>query len=200
MAGCCGLGLATHPDVRSPRPSLDALRAFFGQTPAWTYFGGHFGGLTLSNDRGDASIAFARGGVDIRAGGASVSLERGRDFRLHERCHLVLWGGCSVCSRLDTMTTLRALFGPHALLGFAGLTGWRVVDAMLGGGFLTKRHFFANLGGRTQDADAAVDAWMRAAQAGWSNSDLEDRFRAVDPAGQEWVLRAGKIERGRRIA
>ena len=41
-----------------------------------------------------------------------------------------------MCSGRYTMETIRKLFGSHVLLGFAGETGWKMVDAMLGAGFI----------------------------------------------------------------
>ncbi len=95
---------------------------------------------------------------------------------------------------------MRTLFGPHVLLGFNGLTGWKMVDAMLGGGFIgAGRHFFDRVVGKDSDAAGVRDAWMETAKFGYGGSDNESKFRAIDPDGREWKLQKGEIRPGRRF-
>lgn len=199
--GCRGLGFDLGRVIKKGHPTLDELRAFFAQPADWIFLADHFGGLTLLNEPEDVTVRFRRASVTVRvAKSTEVLTIKDKGFRLQESCELVLWGGCSVCSGRETVETLRALFGPHVLLGFAGLTGWRVVDAMLGGGFIKKGHFFERVAGHVDDPKAVCDAWMRTAKAGYGGGDMEDRFRCVDPDGQEFELRKGQISRGRKFS
>jgi len=197
--GCGALGIKARLPIKSANPSVADLKTFFAGKGGWFFFGGHFGGRTLSNERGDVEVRFDAKEVRITAAGTKLVLSKAtHEFSLHEECAVVLWGGCSVCGDPDTVETLRTLFGPHLLLGFAGLTGWRVVDAMLGGGFMKKGHFFDRLEPGRLDAVTVRDAWMGAALQGYGGGDIEGRFRAVDPEGQEWKLVKKKINRGRK--
>jgi hypothetical protein len=40
---------------------------------------------------------------------------------------------------------------------------------------------------------------MQAALAGHGGSEIEGRFRAIDPDGQEWKIANNKIVQGRKI-
>ena len=104
-----------------------------------------------------------------------------------------------MASSTETIGNMRKLFGPHVLLGFSGSTGASMVNAMLGGGFIKRDHFFANLKGDTQKLDAVVQAWMKAASWGYGGGAIEGLFRAVDMAGQEWKLAGKKIVAGRKF-
>lgn len=198
--GCAGLGLKARLPIKKPNPTMAELESFFAGPARWLFFGGHFGGRTLSNEQGNVEIRFESDHVKATVDDAKAQLhKKGSAFRLHEDCVVVLWGGCSVCTDADTVRTLRTLFGEHVLLGFAGLTGWRMVDALLGGGFIKKEHFFDRLSPGKLEPAAIRDAWMRTARRGYGGGDLEGRFRAVDPDGQEWRLTGGKIVRGRKF-
>jgi hypothetical protein len=176
------------------------LREFFSRPAHWLFFGGHFGGRTLLNEKEDVSVQFAGDEVTIASEGTrEVLTVKSGGMRLQETCELVLWGGCNVCSGRETVETLRALFGRHVLLGFAGLTGWRVVDAILGGGFIKKGHFFERAVGRMDDPKALCDSWMQAARTGYGGGDMEDRFRCVNPDGREFQLIQNRIQAGRKF-
>lgn len=197
---CRALGLDIGRVIRKANPTQQELREFFEVPAHWLYLGGHFGSLLLLNDREDSWVKFRRESVTIRAEGQAAELtKKAKAFRLHESCEVVLWGGCSVCEDRATIETLRVLFGPHVLLGFAGLTGWKMVDAMLGAGFITKGHFFDNVAKHTGDFDAIVQAWMNAAKKGYGGGDMENRFRCIDRDGREWKLEKGRIRKGRKF-
>jgi hypothetical protein len=200
--GCKDLGFGTPSPIKKPSPTLDELKAWFKSKPHWIYFGGHFGDLTLSNEDSTVEIEFGEAAVKVKKDGATTELKKGSaDFTVDANCEVVLWGGCSVCSGETAIRTMRSLLGNHVLLGFAGLTGWKMVDAMLGGDFIKgENHFFARVKGKESDAVAVRDAWMETAKFGYGKSENESKFRAVDPDGQEWKLQKGEIVRGRKIA
>lgn len=198
--GCTRVGFDVPLPIKQPNPGVQQLRRFFGTSPEWVFLAGHFGEHTLFNEDGSVQIEFASGHVECTAGGKTEKILKNRGFSLHADCRVVLWGGCSVCHSEHTVRTLRALFGQHVMLGFAGSTGWRVVDAILGGGFITKEHFFERVRDKCDDLAAVRDAWMKTARAGYGNGRLEGIFRAVDPDGQEWILRKGELMRDRVIS
>ena len=198
--GCEKLGIKARLPIRKPLPTLEETKDFFGTSAHWCYFGGHFGDSTLSNEQGTAEVLFTATGVTITVAEREAVLSRdARTFQLHQTCEVVLWAGCAVMDDDDTVRTMRKLFGQHLLLGFFDQTGWAVVDAMLGGGFMKTGHFFDRLSAETLDAVSVRDAWMNAALKGYGGAEYEPRFRAVDPDGQEWQLRDRKIVRGRKF-
>lgn len=198
--GCEALGFSVVASVAKPDPSDEELAAIFASDAEWLYLGGHFGARTLTNEKENIDIRFEAGAVHVlRDNKLSVSFDKGSGFALHKTCKLTLWGGCDVCTGGATIRTLRSLFDNPVILGFAGLTGWKVADAMLGGGFLRRKHFFNNVRGSVDDSAGQCEAWMEAAQAGYSDSSLESLFRAVDIGGQEWKLVDGKIVQGRKL-
>lgn len=175
------------------------MKGLFSSSAAWIYFGGHFSGMRLYNEANTTAVTFNRDEVTLESGGGSETVKRGStNFNLHVSSLVILWGGCSVCSMVSSMQTMRSVFGKHVLLGFAGLTGWRMVDAMLGGGFL-KNHFFARIKATSTNSVDVVQAWMGAAKAGYGGGENEVKFRAVDWDGQEWKLESNAIVKGRTI-
>jgi hypothetical protein len=196
--GCQSVGIDPIASLREPSPDMAELRTFFSQAPNWLYLGGHFGSKKLmndaylNNDTGAVTITFATDHIKVVIDGKDETLRKDDKFLLHKKCEVVLWGGCSVCST-GTIQVLRKLFGKHLLLGFDGETGWKMVDAMLGNGFIKKEHFFANVKGQIGDLKAVRNAWMKAAQAGYGSVSNEDKFRAIDVDGQGWKLKDKKI-------
>lgn len=198
--GCTNVGIDLLTSIRKASPTMAELKAFFAEQPSWLYMGGHFGSLQLFNDAahhgkaGAVSIKFDMDHVIVDVDGTSEKLSQSDGtFNVHKSVLVILWGGCSVCDTTRTMKVLRSVFGPHVLLGFAGMTGWAMVDAMLGNGFIKKNHFFDNVKGKTDDLDAISNGWMRAAKAGYGSGAMSDRFRAIDFDGQGWKLSEGKI-------
>lgn len=193
------MGFDAPNPIKKGLPTLDELQAFFKSKPEWIFFAGHFGDFELSNEDGSVTVAFAADGVVLSVGGGTIQLKKGtEEFSLDAKCEVVLWGGCSVCSSDATIRTLRALFGPHVLLGFRGTTSWEMVDAMLGGGFIgAGKHFFDRVVGRDSDALGVRDAWMQTAKLGYAGTKAEPKFRAIDPDGREWRLLKGDIKPGR---
>jgi len=199
--GCAAVGLKALTSIRNPAPDMASLKAFFAESPDWLYLGGHFGGLSLFNDAyyagaktGKVDIEFVSDHVEVRIDGTTEKLSRDDGtFQLHKKVVVVLWGGCSVCDSVLTLRTLRSLFDKHVLLGFSGSTGVAMVDAILGNGFIKKKHFFDNVRGKTTVADDAARAWMTAAKEGYGAGAMSDRFPAVDYEGQGWQLDGGGI-------
>lgn len=195
--GCRNLGIGTSvTPITTPNPTMTTLKSFFVSSSHWLFLAGHYAG-TLYNDAGSVEISFLDGGVDIDAAGESAQLRRADcTFSLHETCSLILWGGCSVLGRPNDVRTMRRLFNQPLMLGFAGLTGWRIVNAMLGADFIpANRAFFSRIS-NPGDAAEVRDAWMETALWGYGGGTMEDLFRAVDPDGQEWKLSKKQIVKG----
>lgn len=199
--GCKKLGFTAPHPIKKPSPNLDEIAAFFSRKSHWLFLAGHFGNRTLYNDSGNVEITFSSSGVTAKVDGDKRVLKKNTaDFQQDKNCEVVVWGGCSVFDGQETIRQLRKLFGNHVLLGFAGLTGWKVVDALLGGGFIKPRHFFNRVTGQIDNPAAIRNAWLRTALQGYGGGGYESRFRAIDPNGQEWHLRNNKIVRGRKIS
>jgi len=200
--GCESVGLSAATVITNPRPTLDELESFFKSSPDWIYFGGHFGGGILSNEDGTIDLEFDKDRVTLTLNptpashNTTVLQKHSANFGLHKKCKVMLWGGCSVCSSESNIRNLRKLFNNPLILGFAGLTGWRIVDAVLGGGFI-HNHFFSRIKERTHDLSHVRDAWLKTALYGWGGTKLETRFRAIAPNGQEWRLANKAIVKGR---
>ena len=198
--GCQSVGVGVLSSIRKATPTIDELKAFFAGAPSWLFLGGHFSSLSLFNDAahhgkaGAVSIDFANDRLTIDVDGTTASLSQADGtFMMDMTAVVILWGGCSVCDSHRTIRTLRNLFGKHVLLGFSGVTGWAIVDAVLGNGFIKEGHFFDNVKGKTEDLDAVTNSWMKAAQKGYGSGSVGSGFRAVDYDGQGWKLDKGKI-------
>ena len=196
-SGCMTAGLDLTHSVRKSTPSLEEVRDIFNAPLDWLYLGGHFSGRELYNEDHSFGLKFEATHIEVRQDGSAVARLSPEDssMSLGATVAVVLWGGCSVCGSAETVRVLRKLFRNHTLLGFAGLTGQAIVDAMLGGGFMKKSHFFRQVEGDIADPDLVAQAWMRAAKAGYGGGSIESIFRAVDYSGQGWMLRDGKIVR-----
>lgn len=190
--GCKGLGFDVPLPIKKPAPSMEEMRRFFGSSFDWVFMAGHFGGARLSNESGQVGVRFGAEAVTIESGEDTATLERGTaDLRIQPR--LIVWGGCSTLGDSALVRELHTLFGAHTMLGFRGVTGWKVVDAMLGAGFMAgKEHFFTRVTAGSSSSELAA-AWMATAQIGWGGDTLENRFAAVEENGQRWVLRDKKV-------
>jgi len=195
--GCEGRGLRQEHSLLSAAPTMEQLSAFFAATPQLVYFSGHFQDRQLWGDA-RAGVTFEKDHVLLQVGAEETQLAKGAGLRLHESVVAVIFGGCSALRNAADVKVLRELFPKAALLGYSNLTGVAINDAMLGGGFIRRGHFFARLPPGEVTGDACVSAWMGAAKTGYSGNSLADRFRAVSAAGQEWKLAGGKVVRGRR--
>ena len=195
--GCQSLGMLPEGSVLANLPSIESLVRIFAGEPDWFYLSGHYAGLSLFSEQG-VSIDFAPNQVTLTVGESTKVLRKGEEFKVHRYCSVVAWGGCSACSRGSDIRTIRSLFDNPTILGYSDSTGWKINDAMLGGGFIRK-HFFANLGvGPLFTSKAVVRAWLTAAAAGYDKS-MQKMFRAVDEDGQEWKLENGEVVLGRRF-
>ena len=199
-AGCRSLGMEVQDSVMTSSPGIARLKDFFFGQPDWVYFSGHFAGGELWGEGGD-SVTFASDHVGLSSGGTEVKLLPDNGFAMYKYCGLVIWGGCSACSSPGTLRNIRTLFVNPTILGYAGSTGWKINDAMLGGGFI-RPHFFANLrasGSGPYSSRTLVNAWMEAAKWGYGGGGMESLFRAIDVDGQEWKLSKGEIVTGRTL-
>ena len=196
--GCKGLGFDVPLPIKTPSPTMDVLKGFFTSSFEWVFFAGHFSGGRLYNESGHVGVRFGAEAVTLEVGEASATLARGTaDLRLQPR--LVLWGGCSTLGDSALVRELHTLFGAHTMLGFKGLTGWRIVNAMLGQEFMKdKEHFFTRVTGTSTSAELTA-AWMNTARLGYAGGDLENRFAAVDDTGQRWVLREKKVVKDTKL-
>jgi hypothetical protein len=195
--GCAALGFNEGVSIRDGSPTAAQLADFFGDNANWIYFGGHFGNSTLMNEDRSTKITFAADKVTVSSG---ASFAEGSGFNMYNSSRVILWGGCSVCSGDSTIQILRTLFGNHVLLGFAGSTGWQMVDAMLGNGFIKTDFFDRLVGSKAENGDKVAAAWMETAKDGYGGGVNESKFRAVDWEGQEWELSGGKIVKGRSFS
>ena len=190
--GCRGLGFDVPLPIKKPSPTMDELKRFFASPFEWVFLAGHFAGRRLYNESGNVGIRFAADAVTLEVGNELAKVEK-RDLRI--RPHLILWGGCSTLGSNDLVRDLNTLFGSHTMVGFRGLTGWKVVDAALGAGFMVdKRHFFTRVQADTSSR-GLTEAWMQTGALGWGGGSLEDRFAAVDTSGQRWILRGRQVVR-----
>lgn len=198
QTGCrnLGIGVSISP-IATPNPSMTALKDFFMSSSNWLFIASHFAS-TLYNDAHNVDVQFFDVGVDVTVQRELAQLRKSAcTFSLHESCSLILWGGCSVLGSATHVRTMRRLFNQPLLLGFAGLTGWRIVNAMLGAGFIPANKAFFSRINTPGDSAQVRDAWMNTALCGYGgNASIEHLFRAVDPDGQEWKLSGKTIVRG----
>ena len=204
-AGCRGLGFSNAIEpIRDAKPSLKTLLGLMKSQPDWLFMSGHFIPTELFNG-GVTTLSFDRAEIAIKAVDGNQTVTKGSaEFGLDKRCKLSVWGGCSVAGSKSSVQTLFALFGPHVILGFGGSTGADITEAMLGGGFLKKGHFFDNVSGHENDPAAIRDAWLQAAingyKGGTGDGSIDEKvFRAIDADGREWLTEGGKKVRGRMM-
>ena len=206
--GCRGLQFSNAVEpIRTSKPPLKTLLGLVKSQPDWLFMSGHFIPTELYNG-GETTLSFANGQIEIKAVDGNQTVTKGSaEFGLDKQCALSIWGGCSVAGSKGTVQTLFALFGPHVILGFGDSTGAEITEAMLGGGFLKKGHFFDNVAGHESDPAAIRDAWLQAAINGYKggtgktgNGSIDEKlFRAIDPDGREWYTEGGKKVRGRMM-
>jgi hypothetical protein len=190
---------------------MDQLVAFF-QTPCeWIYLSGHYFGSSgrfcskeYGVPAGGIDIFFHDDAVDVAVPGERRRLTKaGGDFRLHLGCSLVVLAACSGLNVDGRINILRTLFGNPVLLGYSSGSNAMINNIMMGGG-VTASSFFGRVRSKRaqNDPNAARDAWMEAASANLAKlggSGIEDKFRAVDADGQEWMLSGGNIVKGRML-
>jgi hypothetical protein len=195
------LGMPVDTSLLKTNPTLDELTQLFQKFPDWLYLSGHHIPKTLYNDYGVA-IDFTASGVNLSVNDQKKTLSKATgDFRVHVTCTLLLWGGCSALRDSTTVKFYRALFDNPVMLGYAAGTGWRINDAMLSGGGFIAKDFFARVREKmdNNEPNAARNAWLETAIAGYGGTAMESMFRAVDMDGQEWQLEGKKIKKGRKF-
>lgn len=196
--GCRELGFDTPAPIKKPAPTMDELKQYFATESQWLFFAGHFSGGRLYNESGAVGVRFRSDAVVLEVGKDNVEIKKdSSEFRVRPR--LILWGGCSTLGENALVRDLHTLFGDHTMLGFRDMTGWRMVNAMLGAEHLKgKAHFFTRV---AADSTSTVltDAWMQTAKLGYAGGSLENRFAAVDATGQRWILRDKKIVKDSKL-
>ena len=193
-AAAKGWGFPQLQSIRTGHVKLATAQQFFRSSPEWLYMAGHYSGQQLYSENDETTVAFTNDAISLSTmGGSAQSKKADNTFALHKNIKVVIWGGCSLLGNDDEVTMMRNWFGDHVMLGFAGLTGWRILQAMFGGGFIPKNSsFFARLG-RNPSPEDIVNAWMETAQQGYGGVPMEEKFRAVDTKGQGWRLSSKKI-------
>ena len=201
-AGCVRLGMRSRSSIFSQTPTMDDLVAFFRTPCEWIYMSGHYlyASGKLYSDEG-VSIVFLDDAVDVTVAGEKRRLTKASgDFQLHVGCTLLVIAACSALTLESRIRTFRTLFDAPVLLGYARMCGVAINTAMMGGGFIANAFFGRVANKRAQnDRNAARDAWMETANAGYGGGDIEDMFRAVDEDGQEWKLSGKTIVKGRKV-
>lgn len=198
--GCQSLGLKGGTSIMALEPDAQHLCSFFGTVPDWTFLSGHyqageFWGETKAKQAG-ALMRLQRDRVSLWSGGQRAVMIKGQGFRMHTNLSLLVWGACSACADPAGLRMMRELFDNPTILGYTARSGWKITNAMLGGGFL-RAHFFEQLRHRSTHRSADfVSAWLGAAKAGYGGSPMEGLFCAVDNEGQTWRLRGGEIVPG----
>jgi hypothetical protein len=193
-AGVAKLGFEDNgASITDPSPTMNELKQFFGASADWVFFGGHFTDH-LYNDRQTVHVHLYSDQVTLNVDSETETIKRtdGRNFKLSPK--VVFWGGCSVLHRAGQIKATRELFNNPLQLGFGGLTGPKIMNALLGKGFIPEdRAFFGRIKNR-DDREQVRQAWMETANWGYGGGDIEDNFRAVDPDGKTWGLSNKKIK------
>ena len=203
-AGCKSLGITNGIEpILSAHPSENQFRQFFASSPNWIFCSGHLGYLELSNNDCDTKVQFDSDKVDVTLPDGTFTIKKdSAQFGLAKNCLLTMWAGCSVARDPTDLSTLFHLFGQHTLLGYSRSTGWPMSANMFGKGTL-KKHFFANLDNKELTPENIRNAWIDAGIAGYRGTVTKDfneeTFTAVDPDGQIWFPRKGKLTPGKKI-
>lgn len=192
------LQLSPGSFIHAAKPSLNDLKSLFGRSDDVLFLAGHFGNSLYNEDR-SIDLEFAASKLTINYDGQTAVLNRGAEFK-QTSCKLIIWGGCNVCSDAQTIATMRALFGPHVLVGWVGVTGWEITDIMFGGkghGSMAAEplpdfampNYFSALGGSIGDSTSLWKEWLHVAKAiPWGNDPQGkpylDRFCVVDTSGK----------------
>lgn len=199
------LGYEVGLDVRDPAPARQRILDVFRRSDDWLFLGGHFQANRLYNENDSIGITFAADSLSLHyPGSADVVLRRGVEFQQHSRIKAVFWGGCDVCNPDERVVLLRKLFGPHILVGWIATTGWEILNTVMGAMNRpdAEPDFFdrMNVGGEVD----IVSSWLAVANgvtwgAAVSGPAWKERFSVFDASGQEWVLRAGVVKKGRKL-
>ena len=202
------LGLTEGAVITGAKPALASIKSLFARSDDVLFLAGHYVHSLYNQDQ-TIDLTFATDRLTIQYDGQSVDLMSGTGFK-QTAPKLVIWGGCSVCDGTATIATMRALFGPHVMLGWLGQTGWVITDIMFGGKgdgnaggeplptFATP-NYFDGLGGSISDSAKLWKAWLKVANGiAWGNapdgSPYIDRFCAVDAAGTKHLHSEGATE------
>ena len=180
--------------IKSPAPTLNDLKDFFGRSDQWIYIAGHYtNDKGLYNNSETISIKFEKDRVIIKhPDNANLVLKKGAGFN-QQNAQVVMWGGCSTHSSDDLVKIQRELFGSSAVfVGWIGLTGWEIVDINLGGkkldGTPPPKNFFTYMNA-SHDKTKVRAAWLKSADdINWVKDELGNpvrpKFSVIDEQGQ----------------
>ena len=197
-SGVESLGGTIVKEIRAPVPSVSDIKSFFASDEQWLFIAGHFSNGELYNqahEDGDTAnavvIKFRNDRVILNHGtSAAVDLVKNADFSQHINCKAVFWGGCNTNSNTGQVATFRTLFGNHTLIGWKGITGWQILNVVMGGFGNTapnpSQDFFDRLGTDFADPTSIRTSWLDAAnEAQWGDSgQTEAKFSVIDPGGR----------------
>ncbi len=198
--------------VKKVEPTMAEVEGFFGTNDDWLFMAGHFGGVQsewgswpysgdrrLYNDPDDDvttppthEILFRSDHALVRrkSGGSWEEKKLRKGTELKQSCKVILWGGCDVCSNQAQLNVIRALFGQPLVIGWLGITGWKIVDIMLGGhggnpdpGTWNTPNFWNELGSGHEDPVKIRNAWLKVAKSIPWGGDVLERFCVIDPDG-----------------
>ncbi len=201
------LSLTEGAVVTGAKPSLAEIKTLFRRSDDVLFLAGHYS-TTLYNQDQTIHLSFANDKLTIKYDGQVTELVRGTGFK-QTGPKLVIWGGCSVCSSDTTTATMRALFGPHVMIGWIGETGWEITDIMFGGKgnantgseplpTYATPNYFEELGGSIADATKLWKAWLKVANGiPWGNAPNNggpyiDRFCTIDKSGTKHLPAGGE--------
>jgi hypothetical protein len=193
--GCKALGFDVPLPIKKPAPSMQELKDFFVRKVDWLFLAGHSGGNNILNESGSVNITFESKRIVLTVNEETVNLGKGTaNLSVDSSVKLIFFGGCSMLNKRAHIISFRDLFNKCPLLGFKQSTGWKMVDAMFGGGFI-KEHFFKRAKGQLDNKDKLARIWLETAASkyAYANTENEKRFASVDTKGRRWIIRAGKI-------
>lgn len=208
---------ALAADLVDFTPPLDRVKEVLATTPDWVVFGGHFEDGLYNDDDGKVEpivkLTFYPDYLLLQYGYEEMQVRRDNGLNLHRRLKVSLWRGCSVFRepdwslpdtprKLDSMAierirAMRALLGPHLMLGFNKTMRTELAQLVFGGTVTEngvssrlENGFLKLIEGRTNDVVAVREAWLTCTSRILARPEIHDhytRFAAVDPDGYYWT-------------
>lgn len=117
----------------------------------------------------------------------------------HGNCKAVFWGGCNTNSSNAQVTLFRNLFGDHTLIGWKGITGWQILNVVMGGFGNSPpnpaQDFFDLLGATPDDPATIKNAWLQSAiDSSWGDgTQTDDKFSVISPSGSGFKISGNSI-------
>lgn len=143
------------------------IEGFFKGSGEWLFLAGHFIS-SLYNEDSSVDVTFGASEVNVTAGGATKTLTKTNGFNLHRSAKIIFWGGCNVHSRKGTVSKLRTLFGNPVMIGWKSITGYQILNVMMGAYGNTSPSpgldFFDRVKDDPKDVQHVMEAWKGAAE------------------------------------